>query len=195
MKSILAGLCVLLTGTFASAQGLQGIVVEKYYVSNAADASSANTDLSGAGYTTGTLPAGSVTWRIYADLQPGWGVQSVYGVPAHPLTLSTSTNFFNHPNGNTTGGNFSSNGTAILGSGTTLLDSYLACGAVAPSRFGVLKTEDVTGAVPAAGGPNYIAAASTTLANNDPSAGSSDFCRWYLQREWYSCTAGPDTVR
>ena len=172
IKSILAGLCLLLTGTFANAQGLQGIVVEKYYVSNAADGSSANSDLSGAGYTTGTLPTGSVTWRIYADLQPGWGVQSVYGIPAHPLTLSTTTNFFNHPNGNTTGGNFSSNSTSILGSGTTLLDSYLACGAVAPARFGVLKTEDVTGAVPAAGGNNYIAAASTTLANNDPSAGA-----------------------
>ena len=172
IKSILAGLCFLLAGTFANAQGLEGIVVEKYYVSNAADGSSANADLSGAGYTTGTLPVGSVTWRIYADLAPGWGVQSVYGIPSHPLVLSTSTNFFNHPNGNTTGGNFTSNGTAILGSGTTLLDSYLACGAVAPGRFGVLKSEDVTGATPAAGGPNYIAAASTVLANNAPGVGS-----------------------
>lgn len=171
IKSLIAGLCFLLSGTFAGAQGLEGIVVEKYYVSNAADAAAANTDLSNAGYTTGTLPAGSVTWRIYADLAPGWGVQSVYGIPAHPLTLSTTTNFYNHSNGNTTGGNFSSNGTSILGSGTTLLDSYLSCGAVAPGRFGVLKSEDVTGATPAAGGTNYIAAASTVLANNGPGAG------------------------
>lgn len=171
IKNLIAGLCFLLSGTFAGAQGLEGIVVEKYYVSNAADAAAANTDLSNAGYTTGTLPVGSVTWRIYADLAPGWGVQSVYGIPAHPLTLSTTTNFYNNSNGNTTGGNFSSNSTSILGSGTTLLDSYLSCGAVAPGRFGVLKSEDVTGATPAAGGPNYIAAASTVLANNGSGAG------------------------
>ena len=171
IKSILAGLCLLLTGTLANAQnGLENIVIEKYYVSNAADQASANSDLSGAGYTTGTLPVGSVTWRIYADLLPGWGVQSVYGIPSHPLSLTTSTSFFNHPNGNTTGGNFSSNGTGILGSGTTLLDSYLACGAVAPGRYGVLKSEDNSAAVPTGGGNNYIAGAATVLANNDPSA-------------------------
>ena len=166
LNRILAGLCFLLVGTFANAQnGLEQIIVEKYYVSNAADAASANSDLTGAGYTTGTLPVGSVTFRVYADLLPGWGVQSVYGVPGHPLVLTTTTNFFNHPNGNTTGGNFSSSGAGIIGAGTSFLDSYLSCGAIAPGRFGVLKAEDGAG-----GGANLVFTPATVLANNDPSA-------------------------
>ncbi len=171
LNKLLTGALLLLTGTFAHAQnGLENIIVEKYYVSNAADAANANSALSGAGYTTGTLPAGSVTWRVYADLLPGWGVQSVYGVPSHPLVLTSSTSFFNHPNANTTGGNFSSNSNSILGDGTTLLDSYLSCGAVAPARFGVLKAEDNSAAVPAGGGINQVITPGTVLANNDPSA-------------------------
>lgn len=171
LKNILAGALFLLTGTFANAQnGLENIIVEKYYVTNAADANNANTALTGAGYATGTLPVGSIAWRVYADLLPGWGVQSVYGVPGHPLVLTSSTSFFNHPNANTTGGNFSSNSVSILGDGTTLLDSYLSCGAVAPGRFGVLKAEDNSAAVPAGGGANYTITPGTVLANNDPSA-------------------------
>ena len=166
LKNILAGLCFLLVGTFAQAQnGLEQIVVEKYYVSNAADAASANADLSGAVYPTGTLPVGSVTWRVYADLLPGWGVQSVYGIPTHPLVLTTTTSFFNHPNGNTTGGNFSSSSAAIIGSGTSFIDSYVSCGAIAPGRFGVLKSEDAI-----AGGANLAFNPVTVLANNDPTA-------------------------
>ncbi len=165
IKNILAGLAFLLVGNTANSQGLQNIIVEKYYVSNAADAAAANADLSGAGYTTGTLPVGSVTFRVYADLNPGWGIQSVYGVPSHPLVLTTTTSFYNHTNGNTTGGNFSSASAGIIGAGTTFLDSYLSCGAIAPGRFGVLKSEDAV-----AGGANLAFTPSTVLANNDPSA-------------------------
>lgn len=165
IKNILAGLAFLLMGTSAYSQGLENIIVEKYYVSNAADAAAANADLTSAGYPTGTLPVGSVTFRVYADLLPGWGIQSVYGIPSHPLVLTTSTNFYNHTNGNTTGGNFSSSSAAIIGSGTTFLDSYLSCGAIAPARFGVRKAEDAI-----AGGANLVFNPVTVLANNDPSA-------------------------
>lgn len=162
LKNILvAGLGLLLGSTFSNAQGLQGVIVEKYYVSNAADAANANAALSGAGYTTGTLPAGSVTWRIYADLAPGWGVQSVYGITGNPVVLSTTTQFFNHPNGLV--GPFSSSG--VLTQGTTILDSYVACGGVTnTNRFGVVKTEDAV-----AGGANLTFGAGI-LTNNDPSA-------------------------
>jgi hypothetical protein len=170
-KLLSLSMFVLAAAAPAAAQnGLENIIVEKYYVSNAADAANANTALTDAGYSTGTLPAGSVTWRIYADLLPGWGVQSVYGVPSHPLLLSTTTSFFNHPNGNSTGGNFASNSSSIIGDGTTLLDSYLSCGAVAPGRFGVIKTEDNSAAVPTGGGTNLVINPNTVLANNDPTA-------------------------
>jgi hypothetical protein len=148
--------------------GLQQIIIEKYYISNAADSISANTDLTTAGYPTGTLPVGSVTYRVFADLAPDWGVQAVYGVSNHPVKLETTTQFFNHPNGNVTGGPFTTSSVGILSSGATLLDSYLTCGGVTTQRFGVLKTEDNSVAFPTGGGTNYIGAASPTLSNNDP---------------------------
>lgn len=163
--------CALLTVNILYAQnGLQQLIIEKYYVSNAADSASASTDLASAGYSTGTLPSGSVTYRIYADLLPNWGIQSVFGVSNHPLTLTTTGNFFNHPNGGGDGGPFGTASAGILGSGTTLLDSYISCGGVAPSRFGVIKTEDNSAAIPTGGGANYILPSATILANNDPTA-------------------------
>lgn len=165
---ILLCFAVLALSCVHAQTGLQQIIIEKYYISNAADSISANSDLSAAGYPTGTLPVGSVTYRIFADLAPNWGVQVVYGVNAHPLRLQTTTQFFNHPNGNTTAGPFATSSVGILSSGTTLLDSYLTSGGVTPQRFGVLKTEDNSAAVPSGGGANYISSGSPTLSNNDP---------------------------
>lgn len=166
-KSLKAFLLMMLAGSFSYAQnGLTQIVVEKYYVANADDAASANTALTGAGYATGTLPTGAVTYRIYADLEPGWGVQTVYGENGHPLVLTTSTNFFNHPNGDFDGKNLGSASAGFLGDGTTLLDSYIAMGAVAPGRFGVLKSEDAI-----AGGANTSVSPANVLINADASAG------------------------
>lgn len=171
-KSLLLFLSMMVASTFSYGQnGLQQIIIEKYYVSNAADAANADGTLSGAGYATGTLPSGSVTWRIYADLEPGWGVQGAYGESGHPMVLTTSTSFFNHPNGNSTGGYLASNNALFLGDGTTLLDSYLSCGGVAPGRFGVLKSEDNSAAVPAGGGANVVFSPAGILANVDASAG------------------------
>lgn len=166
-KSLKAFLLMMLAGSFSYAQnGLTQIVVEKYYVANADDATSANTALSGAGYATGTLPVGAVTYRIYADLEPGWGVQTVFGESGHPLVFTTSTNFFNHPNGDFDGKNLGSASAGFLGDGTTLLDSYISMGAVAPGRFGVLKAEDAL-----AGGANTSVSPANVLINADASAG------------------------
>ncbi|MFM7900967.1 MAG: hypothetical protein ACKPAD_03180 [Bacteroidota bacterium] len=70
------------------AQGLEGIVVEKYYISNANDAS--------VNSTGGVLPVGSVTYRVFADLAPGYQFQAVYGDANHELRLETTTLFFNN---------------------------------------------------------------------------------------------------
>ena len=75
MKKILFSLCLVFLVLAAKAQtGLDGIYVEKYYVSNAADEAG----------SAGTLPVGSVTWRIYADMAPGYYLLQVYGIPTHP---------------------------------------------------------------------------------------------------------------
>jgi hypothetical protein len=74
-------LCLSVLGFIAQAQnGLENVYVERYYVSDAIDAANSNDP----------LPAGSVTYRIYADMLPGYTVQTVYGVPAHPLSMTTS---------------------------------------------------------------------------------------------------------
>lgn len=154
-----------------SQNGLQQILVEKYYVSNATDAAEADAAASNAGYQTGTLPAGSITWRIYADLEPGWGIQAVYGVNGHPVQLTTTTSFYNHPNGNVTGGPLPTSSSSILASGTTFLDSYISCGGVAANRFGVVKSEDNSAAAPIGGGANLNFTPAGVLTNTDPSIG------------------------
>ena len=87
MKKIIPSLSLILLSTFAQAQnGLEGVIVEKYYISNAADAAG----------SVGALPAGSVTYRVYADLLPGYKFQVLYGVAAHPLKITSTANFFNN---------------------------------------------------------------------------------------------------
>ena len=101
MKKIFFVLCTLLLITAVNAQqGLQGLEVEKYYISNANDSIVSNAQ------GGGNLPVGSVTWRFYANLLPGYKLQAVYGVDAapagqvgvgdHELRLQTTTTFFNN---------------------------------------------------------------------------------------------------
>ena len=73
MKKILLSLTFAAASFIASAQnGLERVVVETYYIS---DANDTNANIDG-----GTLPIGSVTYRIYADMLPGYKFQAAYGV-------------------------------------------------------------------------------------------------------------------
>ncbi len=155
MKKILLGVVLLLSGILAKAQnGLENIIVEKYYVSNAADSVGAATNGSG------NLPAGSVTYRLFADMLPGYNFQALYGVLGHTLLLQTSTSFFNDQNfGSTT----PSNNTTNVRKYAVLLDSYFSVGGAATGKSGVLKIEDTDGS------PGN---AQNMLQNNDASAGS-----------------------
>ena len=84
-KNLLLGLGLALFGTVAQAQnGLEQIVVEKYYISTAADAGAS---------VGGNLPAGSVTYRVYAYMLPGYKFQALYGNGDHTLKVSTTTSF------------------------------------------------------------------------------------------------------
>ena len=130
-KKIFLGLGMSLLGTVANAQdGLEKIIVEKYYVSTAADSIG----------SVGTLPVGSTTYRVYADMLPGYKFQALYGNVAHPLKISTSTSFFNNEDfGATTANAIKS---TKLGNNTIALDSWFSVGASAGGQFGVLKSED-----------------------------------------------------
>ena len=136
MKKIILGIASLFLAGVASAQnGLEQITVEKYYVSNSVDATN----------SVGTLPVGSNTWRIYADLLPGYNLQAVYGVANHTLLITSSTTFFNNEDyGSTT-----PNGISVTNSrkNSVMVDSWFSMGGNAAGKVAVLKTEDSDGAL------------------------------------------------
>jgi hypothetical protein len=136
--------------------GLEGIIVEKYYVADAADSTDAADN-----FAVYPLHVGATTYRVYADLLPGYKVIQMFGNQNHPLTVSTSTAFYNDPNyGFAVYQGISVNNTK---KNTTLIDSYLTVGGVANGQMGVLKVEDTDGSIGNLQG---------LLANNDPSAGA-----------------------
>ncbi len=138
------------TNVCQAQNGLENIIVEKYYVSNAADSIG----------STGTLPVGSVTYRVYADMLPGYKFQALYGVSNHTLLINSSTTFFNNEDyGATSPQGISVNNTK---KNTVMLDSWFSVGGTAVGKSGVLKSEDTDGSI---GNSNGL------LTNNDPSTG------------------------
>ncbi len=145
-------LSLILNHSSKAVNGLEGIIVEKYYISSENDT---NLNLVG-----GVLPPGSVTYRIYVDMLPNYKFQAAFGITGHELKLSTTTNFFN----NEDRGNEAPTYTKTQAAGNTvMLDSWLSAGAACSGNFGVLKSDD-------------NATSNTTnndgiLQNNDPLAG------------------------
>jgi len=130
MKKIILGLAFCLLAYFGQAQnGLEGIIVEKYYISNAADAAG----------SAGVLPEGSVTYRIWVDMLPGYKFKMAYGNTANALKLTTTTTFFNNEDYGSTTPGFSANNSR---KNTVMLDSWLSVGAVHAGKLGVMKSED-----------------------------------------------------
>jgi Secretion system C-terminal sorting domain len=155
-KQLLLGVIMISCLLGTSQNGLEGIVVEKFYVSDEADSINAYEN-----FATYPLHVGSVTYRVYANLLPGYKVIQIFGNETHPLNISTSTSFYNDPN---YGFNIYQ-GTSLANTKkhTTLIDSYLTIGGVANGLMGVLKSEDTDGTI---GNIQGI------LANNDLSAGA-----------------------
>lgn len=145
MKKIyLLAIATLIGPAYISAQAtyeapdpdaLERIYVERYYISDEADAC----DEDG-----GSLPVGSVTYRVYADLKPGYELQTIYG-NAHPLRISTTTEFFNNEDrGETNGGSFD---IGQVNDNTVVLDSYLSMGYAAEGYYAVPKHMDSDGSI------------------------------------------------
>ena len=156
MKKSLLFIAVVFSSFISFSQaGLEGIVVEKYYVSDAADSADAADN-----FAVYPLHVGSVTYRVYANLLPGYKVISMFGSTEHTLNVHTTTAFYNDPNY----GFKIFQGTSVNNTkkNTTLIDSYITIGGVADGLCGVLKTEDTTGTI----GNNQ-----GILANNDILAG------------------------
>jgi hypothetical protein len=155
--SIISGLSLmaLVPAQNLSAQGLQGIVVEKYYISDAADSADAADN-----FATHPLHVGSTTYRVFADLQDGYNFIQMFGNASHPLEFHTTTAFYNDPNY----GVPVYQGTSVLNTkkNTQMIDTYISVGGVAATKMGVLKTEDTDGTI---GNNNGL------IANNIPAMG------------------------
>ena len=136
MKKIYIAIGFAFACITANAQnGLENIIVEKYYVSDANDAA--------ANSTGGVLSVGSVTYRLYVDMLPGYRFQAAYGVTtanySHELRIETTTKFFNNEDYGSTSPTFTKNNAR---KNTVMLDSWLSVGAACNGSFGVLKSDD-----------------------------------------------------
>ena len=141
MKKLFLSFFIIILSVAAFAQtGLDGIVVEKYYLTNSTDAAA-----------DPNLPANSVTYRIYVDLKADWKLQSIYadGIldKNQPMQFKTTgTRFYNSPTGNKSwGGDIDY--ASLASNGLLMLDSYLTWGvAAAPAGgnnyWGRLKADD-----------------------------------------------------
>lgn len=151
-NSLILSALFSMTTMFSFGQGLEGIVVEKYYISDANDAS--------VNSVGGVLPVGSVTYRIFADLATGYQFQAVYGDANHELRLETTTLFFNNEDRGAPFPTFSKN---FCDDNTVMLDSWISVGAACASNFGVLKAND--------DGVATVVNNGGVLQNNDPLMG------------------------
>jgi hypothetical protein len=115
---------------------LENVIVEKYYISDSIDY---------ADTTGGILPKGSVTYRIYIDMKPGYLLQTVYGNEKHELFIKTSTKFFNNKEClASTGFNIDAK---KINDNTVALDSWITMGAATRLHTGILKSEDKDGSL------------------------------------------------
>lgn len=117
--------------TEADKSALEGVIVEKYYVAGKSEVK----DTVG-----GFLPKGSVTYRIYIDMKPGYFLQAVYGVPSHELFIKTTTKFFNNKDYPARTGDEIND--KKINENTVALDSWVSMGAATKSHFGILRSDD-----------------------------------------------------
>lgn len=127
----LSVLALLLTNFCQAQNGLEGIIVEKYYISEPNDTN--------ANSIGGNLPVNSTTYRIYADMLPGYKFQAAFGLANQELRLETSTLFFNNADYGSTTPNYSKNNAR---KNTVMIDSYLSVGAACNGNHGILKSDD-----------------------------------------------------
>lgn len=162
MSRILLFVLLTASGFSSSAQGLEKLFVETYYVADGDDEKSP--DARG-------LKAGMVTYRIWVDMKEGYRLLSVYGAPDQPLRIETSTSFFN----DTLFGEIEAPkiDPSQLGTNALLLDSYIALSGANRSGIAVLKTDDSDGSTvkPLVSGQDPILIERGALMNQNPEAG------------------------
>lgn len=118
------------------AQGLEKVIVEEYYIADSRDVAAGG----------GRLKEGSVTYRIFVDMKPGYRLQAVFGVENHEMHISTTTGFYNHPMYGAVMPNIIPE--RVLHQDLVMIDSWLTMGAASEFSYGVLKSaDDSTGTI------------------------------------------------
>ncbi|HMT30179.1 MAG TPA: hypothetical protein PKD91_12955, partial [Bacteroidia bacterium] len=82
MKNYLLIVLLIFVHYVSFAQGLENVIVERYYITDRNDAR---------GEDANAIEVNSITYRVFVDMKPGYNLQSVFGSPDHALSLSTST--------------------------------------------------------------------------------------------------------
>ena len=117
-----------------SQDGLEGIILEKFYISTKEDNSKPE--------LSGHLAPGSITYRIYVDLKPSYTFQAAYGTPNHELYIKSTNLFYNHVE---YGAEYPNRiPLRTYSRNTCRLDSWLSVGGSGENQIGVLKSEDDT---------------------------------------------------
>lgn len=142
---------------------IEDVIVEKYYISDANDATDTTEFRS--------VAVGSVTYRIYVDLKEGSRIRKIYGDTYHALKIESTQDFYNNidrPNANF---GYLINKTWLDDNPTLALDSWITLGLGAIGQAGVLKSTDTDGSFlfPNNGGTFGVPAG--LLLNNNPDAG------------------------
>ncbi len=140
-KKIILGLSLALSASCAKAQGIEGIIVEKYYVPNAADIANATSNVA-----TVPLTANSVTYRVYVDMAAGWKFSLLKGNSFHSLKINTTTQFYNDPNNGVVVG-AQATSTLNVRKNTVMIDSWLTTGGTAVGKVGVIESQDTDGSL------------------------------------------------
>ena len=110
---------------------LENVFVEKFYVFDSINYSP----------KTFQKPSlGTITYRIFIDMKPGYKLQMVYGSPQHNLQISTSTKFYNDFLANAiTGFNIDPKSINV---GYIAFDSWVTMGAAMRGFTGIPLAED-----------------------------------------------------
>lgn len=171
MKKIISFLFLLFTfNAFINAQ-IQNVIVEKYYISDSLDATDSTNYYADTAYLTPILPIGSVTYRVYVQLNSGFKIKKIYGTPCNPIKIISTANFYNNIDRPTAWFGYLINKSWFGSNPTLMLDSWITLGLATKAHKGVLKTEDNDSSfiLPTWGGTSGIAGG--ILKNNDATAG------------------------
>lgn len=128
-------LCIAMPLLTKAQEGLEGIYIETYYITNASDAQDT--------IHTGNLPVGSITYRIFLDLEPGYTFQAGYGTPEAPLIFRSTEKIYNHIESGQAKANIVP--MRSIRKNTLLLDSWLSAGGAGEEHIGVPKFLDPDG--------------------------------------------------